>query len=122
MIGMVKVREIAKERNLVEDPQQIEWIGRTDEVPERLIPGRRPPARCQTSERTYTDPWSRAISRRMEVFPHMAAKQLLFDEYARELLKTGVDIVADTVKVTLGPKGRNVALGQRFGKRSHDHA
>ncbi len=31
MIGMVKVREIAKERNLVDDPQQIEWIGRTDE-------------------------------------------------------------------------------------------
>ena len=31
MIGMVKIREIAKERNLVDDPQQIEWIGRTDE-------------------------------------------------------------------------------------------
>jgi len=31
MIGMVTIREIARERALVEDPQQIEWIGRTDE-------------------------------------------------------------------------------------------
>jgi hypothetical protein len=31
MIGMVKIREIAKEQNLVPDPQQLEWIGRTDE-------------------------------------------------------------------------------------------
>ena len=31
MIGMVTVREIAQQRGLVEDPQQIEWIGRTDE-------------------------------------------------------------------------------------------
>lgn len=31
MIGMVTIREIAKERGLVPDPQQIEWIGRTDE-------------------------------------------------------------------------------------------
>ncbi len=31
MIGMVKIREIAAEQKLVEDPQQIEWIGRTDE-------------------------------------------------------------------------------------------
>jgi hypothetical protein len=34
MIGMVTVRELAKERNLVPDPQQIEWIGRTDEPAE----------------------------------------------------------------------------------------
>lgn len=45
----------------------------------------------------------------------MPAKQMLFDEYARESLKVGVDIVANTVKVTLGPKGRNVALGKKFG-------
>ncbi len=45
----------------------------------------------------------------------MPPKQLLFDEYARESLKIGVDIVANTVKVTMGPKGRNVALGKRFG-------
>jgi hypothetical protein len=31
MIGMVTIRELAKERSLVEDPQKIEWIGRTDE-------------------------------------------------------------------------------------------
>jgi hypothetical protein len=31
MIGMVTVREIAQQRGLVEDPQKIEWIGRTDE-------------------------------------------------------------------------------------------
>ncbi|HLZ70806.1 MAG TPA: hypothetical protein VKV26_12970 [Dehalococcoidia bacterium] len=34
MIGMVTVRELAKERKLVPDPQQIEWIGRTDEPAE----------------------------------------------------------------------------------------
>jgi len=34
MIGMVTVRELAKERNLVPDPQQLEWIGRTDEPAE----------------------------------------------------------------------------------------
>ncbi len=51
----------------------------------------------------------------------MPAKQVLFDEYARESLKTGVDIVANTVKVTLGPKGRNVALGKRFGAPTITH-
>src|SRR5579871_5534681 len=45
----------------------------------------------------------------------MAAKQLLFEEDARESLKIGVDIVANTVKSTLGPKGRNVALGKKSG-------
>jgi len=45
----------------------------------------------------------------------MPAKQILFDEYARESLKVGVDIVANTVRATLGPKGRNVALGRKFG-------
>src|SRR5947209_9078577 len=51
----------------------------------------------------------------------MAAKQLLFEEDARESLKIGVDIVANTVKATLGPKGRNVALGKRFGAPSITH-
>jgi len=51
----------------------------------------------------------------------MAPKQMLFDEYARDSLKIGVDIVANTVKVTLGPKGRNVALGKRFGAPSITH-
>jgi chaperonin GroEL len=43
------------------------------------------------------------------------AKQISFDETARDQLRKGVDKLADTVKVTLGPKGRNVALDKGFG-------
>ena len=43
------------------------------------------------------------------------AKQLLFEEEARRSLKRGVDKMADAVKVTLGPKGRNVVLDKKFG-------
>jgi chaperonin GroEL len=43
------------------------------------------------------------------------AKQLLFDEMARRGLKQGVDRLADAVRVTLGPKGRNVVLDKKFG-------
>ena len=43
------------------------------------------------------------------------AKQLEFDVAAREALKQGVDQLSDTVKVTLGPKGRNVVLDKKFG-------
>jgi len=43
------------------------------------------------------------------------AKRLLFDEEARRSLKKGMDVLADAVKVTLGPKGRNVALDKKFG-------
>src|SRR5947209_11582337 len=43
------------------------------------------------------------------------AKQLLFNEEARRELKRGVDTLADAVKVTLGPKGRNVVLDKKFG-------
>lgn len=43
------------------------------------------------------------------------AKQIIFDEQARKNLKAGVDELANTVKVTLGPKGRNVALSRSFG-------
>src|SRR3984893_15119447 len=43
------------------------------------------------------------------------AKQLLFDEEARRSLKRGVDALADAVKVTIGPKGRNVVLDKKFG-------
>ncbi len=43
------------------------------------------------------------------------AKQLIFDETARRSLKRGVDKLADAVKVTLGPKGRNVVLDKKFG-------
>ncbi len=42
-------------------------------------------------------------------------KQILFDEHARQSLKRGVDKLANAVKVTLGPKGRNVVLGESFG-------
>src|SRR5947199_6780192 len=43
------------------------------------------------------------------------AKQLLFDEAARHALKNGVDALADAVKITLGPKGRNVVLDKKYG-------
>ncbi|HVA85443.1 MAG TPA: chaperonin GroEL, partial [Candidatus Saccharimonadales bacterium] len=43
------------------------------------------------------------------------AKQLLFDEMARRGLKRGVDHLADAVRVTLGPKGRNVVLDKKYG-------
>ena len=43
------------------------------------------------------------------------AKQILFDEKARASLKRGVDMLADAVKLTLCPKGRNVVLGKGFG-------
>jgi chaperonin GroEL len=43
------------------------------------------------------------------------AKQLLFDEKARQAIKRGVDQLANAVKVTLGPKGRNVVLDRGFG-------
>ena len=43
------------------------------------------------------------------------AKQLVFSEDARKLLKSGVDVLADSVKVTLGPGGRNVVLDKKFG-------
>jgi len=45
----------------------------------------------------------------------MAAKQLAYDTTAREKLLRGVDIMANAVKVTLGPKGRNVVLDKSFG-------
>jgi chaperonin GroEL len=43
------------------------------------------------------------------------AKQLVFGEDARRSLKKGIDALADSVRVTLGPKGRNVILDKRFG-------
>ncbi len=45
----------------------------------------------------------------------MAAKNLLYDENARRALERGVNKVADAVKVTLGPKGRNVVLDKKWG-------
>lgn len=45
----------------------------------------------------------------------MAAKQLLFDEEARRALLKGVDALANAVKITLGPRGRNVVIDKKFG-------
>src|SRR6266550_2861541 len=45
----------------------------------------------------------------------MAHKELLFDEEARRALERGVNVLADAVKVTLGPKGRYVVLDKKFG-------
>jgi chaperonin GroEL len=43
------------------------------------------------------------------------AKQFLFDEEARNALKKGADTLAESVKITLGPKGRNVVLEKKYG-------
>ena len=43
------------------------------------------------------------------------AKQMLYDEEARKALRKGIDTLADAVKITLGPKGRNVVLDKKFG-------
>ena len=43
------------------------------------------------------------------------AKQILYKTDAREALKRGVDKIANAVKITLGPKGRNVVLDKGFG-------
>ncbi len=49
------------------------------------------------------------------------AKQLEFSEDARKSLKGGVDTLANVVKTTLGPKGRNVALDKKFGAPNVTH-
>ncbi len=51
----------------------------------------------------------------------MAAKMLIFSEEARKNLKIGVDTLANAVKVTLGPKGRNVALEKKWGAPTVTH-
>jgi chaperonin GroEL len=51
----------------------------------------------------------------------MAAKQLLFSEDARRKLKNGMNIVANAVSATLGPKGRNVAVDRKFGSPTITH-
>ena len=43
------------------------------------------------------------------------AKQIIYGEEARKALQRGIDQLADTVKVTLGPKGRNVVLDKKYG-------
>src|SRR5438477_1266557 len=51
----------------------------------------------------------------------MAAKQLVFDAEARRQLKTGIDALANAVKVTLGPRGRNVAIDKKWGAPTITH-
>ncbi len=51
----------------------------------------------------------------------MTAKQLAFSEDARRRLKVGVDVLANAVATTLGPKGRNVALDRKFGSPTITH-
>ena len=43
------------------------------------------------------------------------AKDIIYGEEARKALERGVNHLADTVKVTMGPKGRNVVLDKKFG-------
>src|SRR5215211_2987386 len=49
------------------------------------------------------------------------AKQLIFSEQARQQIKAGVDTLANAVKTTLGPKGRNVALDRKYGAPTVTH-
>ncbi len=51
----------------------------------------------------------------------MAAKQLVFGEEARRKLRDGIDVVAEAVATTLGPKGRNVAIDRKFGSPTITH-
>src|SRR3979490_3071070 len=45
----------------------------------------------------------------------MAAKQIVHGEESRQAILRGVNVLADAVKITLGPKGRNVVLDKKFG-------
>ena len=47
------------------------------------------------------------------------AKQIIYGEEARKALQTGIDKLADTVKITLGPKGRNVVLRLQGNRLVH---
>ena len=44
------------------------------------------------------------------------AKKIIYGEEARKAIERGVNQLADTVKITLGPKGRNVVLDKKFGR------
>src|ERR687886_1926205 len=51
----------------------------------------------------------------------MPAKDLIFDAEARRQLKTGIDAMANAVRVTLGPRGRNVAIDKKWGAPTVTH-
>src|SRR5881628_3597490 len=65
-----------------------------------------------SKKRTF---WPRSAERLFPEDEAMAAKYLEFNVEARARLKRGVDKLADAVKVTLGPKGRNVVIDKKFG-------
>ncbi len=50
----------------------------------------------------------------------MAAKEILFDEAGRSRILAGVNALADTVKATLGPRGRNVVIEKLLGRPDGD--
>src|SRR5919202_2221282 len=51
----------------------------------------------------------------------MPAKELIFDAEARRQLKAGIDALANAVRVTLGPRGRNVAIDKKWGAPTVTH-
>jgi len=51
----------------------------------------------------------------------MAAKEIVYSEDCRHAILRGVNKLADAVKVTLGPKGRNVVQGNRTGRSPREH-
>src|SRR3954466_5712412 len=53
-----------------------------------------------------------------EIGTNMSAKEIVYTEAARNLILAGVNALADAVKVTLGPKGRNVVIEKSFGSRT----
>src|SRR4051812_19835119 len=74
--------------------------------------------RCSPDATTHAELASDPDTRDVELAQQgidMSAKELHFNTDARAALKRGVDQLADTVKVTLGPKGRNVVLDKKFG-------
>src|SRR5690348_8201847 len=70
---------------------------------------------CSRRSRATVSPPAPRRSRQTEVRRRMAHKELKFNEDARRSLERGVNILADAVKVTLGPKGRYVVLDKKFG-------
>src|SRR6266545_4098473 len=51
----------------------------------------------------------------------MPAKDMVFDEVARRQLKGGIDALANAIRVTLGPRGRNVAIDKKWGPPTVTH-
>jgi len=102
MRGGLYIPDTAKEK-----PQQGEIVA---VGPGRIEKGQRGSSRSPTSS-----PRSAEARLTTEGIQDMPAKELLFDVEARAKLKRGVDQLAEAVKVTLGPKGRNVVIDKKFG-------